>query len=364
MNLIYKYYSKLNIIKDKGVLSDYYQWEESSRVNHIGIISLSMPFLYILSTMIEKSSWVSIEVQELMFQLHIFLISPIWICVGCFTLLYRSKWSMLVMSCVPVINAVCHSIIASQMRNPAIFNVEAYLMVIWIFIISGLTFRYAMACASIVTGILISTSFVYMENSEHFTVHVFWLFCSFFFGIFASIMYEKTRKQNFINLQALEKLATTDTLTGLHNRHQFNAVLTNEINRAARYQTFFSIVIIDIDHFKQINDNYGHPIGDKVLQQVAAILSDSILTTDNLYRWGGEEFILIALEKHQQNTIALCEKLRKKIENASFIEEIQVTISIGATMFKIGDSQNSLIVRADSALYRAKNEGRNRTVLI
>ena len=126
----------------------------------------------------------------------------------------------------------------------------------------------------------------------------------------------------------------------------------------------FGILILDIDHFKKVNDTLGHDEGDKVLKQTAQLLSRLTYSNDTLIRWGGEEFIVVALAVDEQRLIQLCEKLRKHIEQENYGNSGKMTVSIGATLFKDKDNQDTLISRADKALYKAKENGRNQTVYV
>jgi len=142
-----------------------------------------------------------------------------------------------------------------------------------------------------------------------------------------------------------------------------NIRLNEEILKAKRYNTPLSIIYFDIDHFKQINDTYGHKKGDFILKEVSKIILQNIRKTDIFGRWGGEEFIIILPFTNLENALILAEKLRKKIEEHDF-DGINITISFGVTELKIDDNADTLINRADEALYKAKNKGRNRVCYI
>ena len=142
-----------------------------------------------------------------------------------------------------------------------------------------------------------------------------------------------------------------------------NIRLNEEILKAKRYNTPLSIIYFDIDHFKQINDTYGHKKGDFILKEVSKIILQNIRKTDIFGRWGGEEFIIILPFTDLENALILAEKLRKKIEEHDF-DGINITISFGVTELKIDDNADTLINRADEALYKAKNKGRNRVCYI
>jgi diguanylate cyclase (GGDEF)-like protein len=157
----------------------------------------------------------------------------------------------------------------------------------------------------------------------------------------------------------MEFQATTDTLTGLFNRLKFNQTLAMEILRSKRYQTRFSLILFDIDHFKYVNDVHGHQIGDSVLTQISRIVSDQMRETDLLARWGGEEFVILILESDQQMAQQAAEKLRIAIGQFVFPGVGAVTCSFGIAEYIEGDTAETLIARSDSALYQAKRKGRN-----
>ncbi len=161
----------------------------------------------------------------------------------------------------------------------------------------------------------------------------------------------------------LEKLSTTDTLTGLCNRLKIDDILEITLYAAQRYGRVFSLILIDIDHFKNVNDSFGHLVGDKVLKQMAEVLQSQIRKTDHLGRWGGEEFLIIAEDTDSDAAELLAEKLRKAVEITTFPEAGQITISLGVATWRDSDDRITIVQRADNALYRAKESGRNRIVV-
>ncbi|MEK6663709.1 MAG: diguanylate cyclase [Pseudomonadota bacterium] len=160
--------------------------------------------------------------------------------------------------------------------------------------------------------------------------------------------------------ERLTQLATTDTLTGICNRRRFDEVLSAEIDRATRFATPLSLIIFDIDHFKRVNDSFGHQAGDRVLIQLALTISSAIRTTDLFARWGGEEFTILAPNCDINSSRLLAEKLRMTIEKQHFADVGQVTCSFGVADFAPGDNADSLMKKVDRCLYRAKEMGRNR----
>lgn len=157
-----------------------------------------------------------------------------------------------------------------------------------------------------------------------------------------------------------ENLARVDSLTGALNRTAFEEILNREIKKAERYGGDLSLILFDIDNFKQINDTYGHLFGDQVLKRVASIVSENIRETDIFARWGGEEFMILLPNTGISKAVAVAEKLRRMIEAYRFGEDLTVTVSFGVVSFTNGDDSVRLILKADKALYRAKEKGKNR----
>lgn len=167
------------------------------------------------------------------------------------------------------------------------------------------------------------------------------------------------RKLTFLNKE-LERLSVTDRLTGLFNRVKLDETFNTEINAANRYKKAFSIIMVDIDHFKEVNDSYGHQVGDKVLVEVAHILQANTRSTDVVGRWGGEEFMVVCRQTDKDGVLKLAENLRKTFQDHLFPVVQQKTVSLGITTYKEGDRSDDLVARADEALYEAKRNGRNR----
>lgn len=162
--------------------------------------------------------------------------------------------------------------------------------------------------------------------------------------------------------ERLEHLAYTDALTGIWNRSRIETVLDNEISAAIRYGRPCSVLLFDIDHFKQVNDTHGHDAGDKVLVTISNILNRSLRPTDHFARWGGEEFLVIAGNSTLECTLQLAERLRQIIETSDLGPTGNITASFGVTAWVPGDTRRTLVKRADQAMYRAKQTGRNRVM--
>ncbi|MFQ3619608.1 MAG: GGDEF domain-containing protein [Spirochaetales bacterium] len=160
--------------------------------------------------------------------------------------------------------------------------------------------------------------------------------------------------------KALEKLSITDPLTGLYNRLKIDELLEVTLYAAKRYGEVFSVIMLDIDHFKQVNDQFGHLVGDQVLKQMAEIFRNQIRKTDHLGRWGGEEFLIISEHTDLEAAKVLAAKLQRAVESYPFPNVGKITLSQGISSFRPQDDRISIIHRADNALYVAKEKGRNR----
>ncbi|UCV17078.1 diguanylate cyclase [Quatrionicoccus australiensis] len=167
------------------------------------------------------------------------------------------------------------------------------------------------------------------------------------------------RKLSTLNRE-LVRLSVTDRLTGLFNRSKLDETFDIEIQRALRFGHTFSVIMLDIDYFKLVNDQFGHQVGDQVLVEVARLLAARRRETDILGRWGGEEFMLICPHTDADGAAILAETLRQAFVAGSFVQGLQLTASFGVSAFQSGDKATDIVARADAALYRAKHLGRNR----
>jgi diguanylate cyclase (GGDEF)-like protein/hemerythrin-like metal-binding protein len=158
----------------------------------------------------------------------------------------------------------------------------------------------------------------------------------------------------------LERLSSTDRLTGAWNRAHLDRVVAAEMDRSIRFKQFVSLILIDIDHFKRVNDTYGHQAGDSVLCELVQVIGAAIRSVDMLFRWGGEEFVVLASACGYRAGATLAEKMRAKVEQHGFAGVGSVTISLGVAEHIATESAEIWFHRVDEALYRAKDGGRNR----
>lgn len=186
------------------------------------------------------------------------------------------------------------------------------------------------------------------------------IFSCSIFGL-AVVTYENQNAKEviFSKMKELEKLYRTDNLTGVANRHLILEFINREFSRMARTKLHFGVILIDLDNFKQVNDEFGHNVGDQVLIQMCKAIQLQIRTNDLLGRWGGEEFIVICDNIDREGLMHVAEKIRVIIENSTFEQFLSLTISLGITLAAPNDSINTLTKRADDGLYASKANGKN-----
>lgn len=170
--------------------------------------------------------------------------------------------------------------------------------------------------------------------------------------------------RNALLYRAAIQSAFIDSLTGAKNRTAFDANFDREIEFNRRKQTDLSLLILDIDFFKRINDQYGHVVGDMVLKEVASAVEQTIRSSDAFYRYGGEEFAVVLNDTNMAGAHLLAKRIRNNIENLRIksLKDVRITLSVGVTTMEQHDTQQSLFERADAALYQAKENGRNQVV--
>ncbi len=223
---------------------------------------------------------------------------------------------------------------------------------ILLFIVMALSLPHALRTLNRVTVFDGITPFLQIYLS-----HIFIILALYGFAVFRA---HGVKQQKIA--QSFKALASTDALTGLANRRHMTDLLTLELTRQERYKHDFSIIMLDLDKFKQVNDVYGHDAGDEVLKQTANILKESFRASDTAARWGGEEFLILLPETQNDNSLFVAENLRKQIETQLHYDKKRITISVGVASFRAADSLRSLVKRADDALYKAKSKGGNSVI--
>jgi len=349
--------------KDKELEKKYQTWKHDATLMHITVISAITGILYIFYTIVSIYAVPSSAIN-LMITLHILGVALPLFLISFFAYHKKHyKLILLVMMIAPIIATILHNILLTYLDWESIYFPEVYLILIWTFAISGLPFLQASISAFIIL-IITTVNMVFMSHLSHeiLIMHLFWLLISFILGFVGAFLLERQHKINFTQHQILHNLATIDTLTEVYNRTQFREFLQSELDETKLRSYVFGLMMIDIDFFKEVNDKYGHQMGDEVLKTMAQLLKQNIRKTDTIIRWGGEEFMIICQAIEKDELIHFTDEIRKIIEAYSFGNIGKRTISIGITCSDIDDTVDSLLSRVDIALHQAKENGRNMVI--
>jgi diguanylate cyclase (GGDEF)-like protein len=254
-----------------------------------------------------------------------------------------------------------------------LFSVYILIMLFGIFRLDTRQFLYVSAFILMTYGLDIFLLYLYRTQAIELRIELFqWLALliilisvSFIGGNISSLRHElsNSRKKIRKSLDIIQDMAIHDDLTGFYNRHHLMEMIASENNRSVRTGSVFSLAMLDIDHFKNINDTYGHQAGDNVLITFCAIVRSVLRKTDFCGRYGGEEFLVVLTETDLQSAKIFAERIRARVEESLFAElgkHSRVTVSIGLAQHRKNEDIEKTIFRADEAMYKAKKNGRNR----
>ncbi len=277
---------------------------------------------------------------------------------------------------IVVISVLTASIGCLMLTKIGIFYyiIEVYVIMVWVFTLIGFKFLEAlMVNVLIVISHIVFISFYKTLTYEATVIHMFILSASFTMGLVGGYIMEFYARSNFENQlnivdmqEELKEQANHDYLTNLYNRRYFNEVAQSFIKIAKRENTSMSLIMIDIDDFKNVNDTYGHTIGDEVIKLLASLLKEHTRDSDVSSRFGGEEFVILLPSTNENGAIKTAEVLRTIVESQNIKinadKYIKFTISLGVSSLNNEDNVISeLLNRADEALYSAKENGKNKT---
>lgn len=346
--------------KSKETKEEFSKWYEPSKNIQIRAVTLLTGILYIIYSQIDKYI-APASILPVMTLLHLYILPITLFFISALTFSNKYNKMMTLLLLIAPIGAVLGNLfITLNIKEFTIYLPELYLIIIWTFTVSGLRLSHSTISATIMyILILFASSYLFTESKSIFIMHNMWMFSAFSFGLLTAFILEKSSQINFLNSKKLEKLATVDKLTDLYNRFKIENFINEEIQRAERYERVFSIILLDIDKFKSVNDIHGHHAGDVILKEFSKILKGGVRKVDVVGRWGGEEFLIILTETNIDEAKKVAESLRKEIENFKFSVVKDKTSSLGVTEYKTSDTIESIINRADIALYKAKENGRN-----
>lgn len=248
-----------------------------------------------------------------------------------------------------------------------LLNVGIWLLVLYVFAFfvfkarQGLYVSLAVSLASLFIALAVVVARGLTDTNSLYSLLKF--YCATFFVIafgYAAALWREQVEKARTDAETAQQLALTDGLTGVYNRRGLELLLEKEASRSERYERDLSIILFDLDHFKQINDSYGHSAGDEVLKTVAEIVQSQLRKGDEVGRWGGEEFMVICSETDIGQACLVADRLREAVANYDW-QGMTVTASFGLARRQTGELLGSLFQRTDAALYQAKRSGRNCT---
>ncbi|KAF1071794.1 MAG: Diguanylate cyclase DosC [Pseudomonas citronellolis] len=342
---------------------DFKQWYRQAKLPQIRYVALLTLLLYLLYAALEQDEHGSQPGLRLF--AHGLVIPGLLLGIVLLSRVPRQQlWMLRLLSAAPVAAVAINLHLNAQQKSFAYFAPELYLNLMWTFAVSGLPLRRALPTASLSAFLILAVTVGPASEPGPQRLHLLWVLSSFSFGALTALLLENAYKIMFINQQRLTVSASLDGLTSLLNRRKIEEALSDEIRRSERYASAFSVILIDIDHFKSTNDTYGHAVGDAVLRQFSLLLKSNCRSTDRVGRFGGEEFLVVLPGANIDHARAMANILREKVSAFDFDKAGHKTASFGVTQFRLGDDQCSLIDRADKAMYHAKNGGRDRVEIL
>lgn len=341
------------------VKEQFIEWEKSSKLIQIRMIALLTAILYLMIYFIDDVIF-PIEALPVVHLIHLYLLPSLLILISLLTFSKKMYGIMIALLFIAPVGAAIGSLyLFISFHTTSVSLAELYLIIIWTFAISGLRLSYAVVSALLSVMVILLYEVFFPMPKDVFYMHAFFVFAAFAFGSVNAFILEKNNKQIFMNEQNLKSMATTDSLTGLYNRIKIKDLCETEIERVKRYGGTFSVIFVDIDFFKTVNDTYGHHTGDMILQEFSKTLTQSVRKIDKVGRWGGEEFIIILAETNLDQAVNVAETLQNVIAQFDFTTAKNITGSFGIAEFKDDDTPETIINRADKGLYQAKDNGRD-----
>lgn len=273
-------------------------------------------------------------------------------------------------SCLLFAAVVCAGCMALSLYSPvygATMDLEPlylWIPMIYVFAFTLLDHRSSLRLSLAIMTLLCVVSLPYIVGPSHthtvFTITLHTASAALIAALYFFSSYQHRFQVAQLTMDELARMANTDELTGLANRRRIMEVLESELRRSARYEHRFSIILLDVDHFKAINDRLGHDVGDQVLKALARRSPEFLREVDMMGRWGGEEFIVVLPETSFEESLEKASLLCFHVAATPLVGEHSISVSCGVTTIGVNDSLSAMFHRADAALYEAKRGGRNR----
>ncbi|WP_435608073.1 GGDEF domain-containing protein [Pseudomonas knackmussii] len=334
----------------------WYRQAKAPQIRYVAFLTLSLYFVYIF---MEYN--IATTHRELRLLAHGVLVPAALLAVGLMSNEPRYYRPMLALLMSAPIGAVAANLYLNHDQPDfAAYAPEMYLNLMWTFSVSGLTLRQATFTASTSAALMLIVTLESSLQPGVQCLNLLWILASYSFGMLSAFLLERAHKTMFLHQNRLALSASVDGLTGIWNRARIDQFFADEVARAQRYGTPFSVILMDIDHFKSVNDTHGHTVGDSVLCQFARLLRENVRSTDRVGRLGGEEFLVVLPGTDHRHAQAAARALRQRINGFDFHTVRRKTASFGVTQYCGDDSASAMLERVDRALYRAKQNGRDR----
>lgn len=338
---------------------EFARWYRQAKLPQIRSVAFLTTLLYFIYAAIEQQ--VAQDHHGLRLLVHGALVPLSLLAVGLMSFYEAAhRWMLVILCLAPVCAVLANLGFNAGNADFSYYVPELYLNLMWTFTVSGLTLRQALVTSSISVLVLLAVTLTGGMRDGVQQLHFLWILAAFSFGLLCACVMEKAHKIMFLHQSQLALSASLDGLTGLWNRVRIDQFLAEEVARAQRYGTPFSVILLDIDHFKLVNDNHGHAVGDSVLRQFATLLRDNVRSIDKVGRLGGEEFLIVLPEIDAAQAQVAASTLQARIRQFDFDTVLRKTASFGITQFCGDESPQGMLDRADRALYKAKAGGRDR----
>jgi len=348
--------------RDNTEENEFFEQDMRKAATNIKIIMLILGILntvfiipdYLLVS--NKNSFILIAVGRMLFLALVVLLF--------YRIKYMKKFKMLVywITAYELFYVILFIFVFFQYEKPD-YLIQAFgvmVIIIGIFmVINRLINMIAISVVTIATFNIMTLYYIEELKFSEFYAGLVYLIIVLILCIIIAFKDNYYKRINYINNKKLIKISNMDPLTGIYNRAKQNEELNRCINYSQRYNTDLSVVIIDLDDFKKVNDNYGHLIGDKSIIDFVKIVKDTIRKTDIFARWGGEEFVLILPSTDIDEAIEISERIRETVESNEFEKVRRMTCSFGVAQLSKADDSYSILQKADQMLYAAKNAGKN-----
>lgn len=344
----------------------------AENLHRLKILSIVMVILEILFH-ISYSRDIFDDIKATQFVITSVLILAIITIIFISKLEKKEKWRIkLIFIDVIILSLLIGSAFITYIRYSDVYiDISLFLLVLFGTNIAIITKPYKAIC--MYTGVyLLFILLIGLDNTKHFNYSVLFNSLTFIIvAIISSTISYNNQLRIFIKKtdgkrsnEKLRYISITDQLTGLYNRRKIDEMLKFEVYLSKKDKIPLSIIILDIDHFKRVNDNYGHLEGDKILKEIGNVIKKNLRKSDTVGRWGGEEFIIVCINTALDNAKIVAEKLRNKISEHDFGIDLEITASMGVSQLSENGNIYEVISCADRALYNAKTNGRNRVEVL